>query len=41
MGKITAPDSFGEVSVLLQEAMVIPSVDQTKSSLPMFLRLAQ
>lgn len=23
MGKITAPDSFGEISVILQEAMVI------------------
>jgi hypothetical protein len=23
MGKISAPDSFGEMSVLLQEAMVI------------------
>jgi hypothetical protein len=23
MGKISAPDSFGEISVLLQEAMVI------------------
>jgi hypothetical protein len=38
MGKITAPDSFGEMSVLLQEAMV-NKLNSKRNLILLFYRL--